>query len=748
MDKSGRVALELAAGYNTWDDFFKTSGLDAVRACAGNVWVVWNPQTLVLFRRLTYREAIRQLCAQFDRDGPDHGYNAMVSDSVGIWLGPRGQRRQPQTYSGSSAPAAALAEALRAHCAIAVGALRPFDGMPLKTSQALDHEACPLRVATQENQAVQLTLSIAKIVQGKNPREYFDPDEMAELEEGIRAFGVIEPIIVRPVPGTDLFELIAGERRCRAAKNVFGDTYDMPVVIREASDADSEAIALIENYHRAGMSVAEEARTAQRQLLRNRGDKAETARNLGWSRDVLEGRLALMACTPAVLKALAHRQIMLGHAELLAGVPPEKQDTVLSAIVAHKVPVAVLKAQLGQYVRRLADAIFDTAPCTGCSHNSARQAGLFSESLGEGYCQHPTHFDELTLQAVDARAAALKDEYPVIRVVKITDGFESLPVSAEGAFGVGDVQYASCQGCESFGCAVSAMPGSCGAVTRSLCFDADCNSLKVAAWRKVQRETVSGPAPLADRGLEKGRAHKGAKRTPGPVKPAAVQKASNQTPQRVVDHRIAQWRRWVANALMTQPERNHRVLIALALAGRGSDLRSEQFAKVADKLAGAASRFQSNLGGHLRRAHAIEADRLDKLVHAVTASAAFGVDVRNLELLLSYLEVDEARCFQLDKAFLDLFTMSELESLADELGLKRVMGQGFKAVRAGKKAEFIAALLAVKGFEYRGAVPQVMRYPRHDVIGANIDEQQTPPGDTGDGTADAQSDEETQALAA
>jgi ParB family chromosome partitioning protein len=88
---------------------------------------------------------------------------------------------------------------------------------------------------------------------------------------------------------------------------------------------------LIENYHRAGMSVAEEARTAQRQLLRNRGDKQETARNLGWSPDVLERRLALMACTPAVLKALTQRQIREGHAELLAGVPPEKQDTVLSA---------------------------------------------------------------------------------------------------------------------------------------------------------------------------------------------------------------------------------------------------------------------------------------------------------------------------------------------------------------------------------------------------------------------------------
>ena len=595
---------------------------------------------------------------------------------------------------------------------------------------------------------MQQTLPIARIVQGKNPREYFDPDEMAELEEGIRAFGVIEPIIVRSVPDGDLFEIIAGERRWRAAKNAFGDSYDMPVVVREASDADSEAIALIENYHRAGMSVAEEARTAQRQLLRNRGDKQETARNLGWSPDVLERRLALMACTPAVLKALTQRQIREGHAELLAGVPPEKQDTVLSAIVAHKVPVVVLKSQLGQYVRRLADAIFDTAPCTGCPHNSARQAGLFSESLGDGYCQHPTHFDELTLQAVDAKAAALKDEYPVIRIVKPTDGFTPLAVSAEGMLGVGDAQYVSCQGCQSFGCAVSAMPGTYGEVTRSLCFDAGCNSQKVAARRKAQRDADPKPEPLAGTSRKKSGAHKNGRHAPELARRALATQPSNQTPQRIVDHRITQWRRWAANALMTQPERNHRVLVALALAGRGSDLRSERFGKVVDKLAGAASRFQSDLAGHLRRAHAVDTDHLGKLVHAVTASAAFGVDVRNLELLLNYLEVDETRCFQLDKTFLDLFTMSELESLSEELGLKRAMGQGFKTARAGKKAEFVSALLAVKGFEYRGTVPQVIRYPRRAVIGAASDDPQTPQDATEDGLSDAQAVDEANTLAA
>lgn len=345
------------------------------------------------------------------------------------------------------------------------------------------------------NHPVTPTLPIARILQGKNPREYFDPVEMAELEEGIRAVGVIEPIVVRPIAGSDLFEIVAGERRWRAAKNVFGDAYDMPVVIKDVNDAGAEAMALIENHHRAAMSAAEEARVAQRQLLRNHGDKVETAACMGWTPEVLERRLALLACTPAVLKALTHRQIQLGHAELLCGVPPDMQDQVLAGLLAHKVPVAILKSQLGQYARRLADAIFDTAQCATCAHNSSRQAGLFAESIGEGHCQHPTHFDELTQQAVEAKASTLCVEYPVVQVIRPGDGFTALRVSAGGELGVGATQYAACQGCKSFGCAVSAMPGTYGVVTPSLCFDAACNSQKVAQWRKASREAAGPPAP-------------------------------------------------------------------------------------------------------------------------------------------------------------------------------------------------------------------------------------------------------------
>lgn len=570
----------------------------------------------------------------------------------------------------------------------------------------------------------QPTLPIRRIVQGKNPREYFDPDEMAELEEGIRAVGVLEPIVVRAIPGTDLYEIIAGERRWRAARNVFGDDYDMPVVIKDASDETAEAMSVIENYHRAAMSPAEEARAAQRQLLRQRGDKEETARLMGWSPEVLERRLALMACTPAVLKALTTRSIQLGHAELLSGIPPDKQDSVLSGILAQKVPVAVLKAQLGRFARRLADAIFDTAQCAGCAHNSARQAGLFAESLGEGYCQHPSHFEELTLQAVQARADALRDEYPVIHIVKVSDGFTPLPLTAEGDLGVGAPQYTSCQGCQSFGCAVSAMPGSYGEVTRSLCFDAACNSQKVALWRKAQRDARAAVAEATGKGASKGAAKgtgKAGKQSRPGVKTAAP--VTNHTPQRVVTHRLGEWRKWLAKGLMAQPQRSQRVLIALVLAGRGADLREAQFRNAFDRIAGSAASAAFGVRGGLQRADAAPEAHLERLLQAATASAAFGVNTSDLELLLNYAEVDEGRYFQWDKEFLDLFTMSELESLAVEVGLKKAMGTGFKAARASKKQEFIAALLKVPGFAYQGTVPAAMRYPRHAVVAVDGEQE-------------------------
>lgn len=592
----------------------------------------------------------------------------------------------------------------------------------------------------------QPTLPWHRIVQGKNPRTYFDPVEMAELEAGMRAAGrVLQPIIVRPIPGSDLFEVVAGERRWRSAGNVFGENYDMPVVIEALSDDEAEAFATIENHHRAPMSHADEAHAAQRTLMRCKGDKDEAAAVLGWKPEVLGRRLALLTCTPSVLEALTHRKIQLGHAELLAGVPPDKQDSVLVGVIERKVPVGVLKEQLGRFARRLADAIFDTGQCSACPHNSAQQCGLFDESLGEGFCQHPTHYDELTAQALDAKADGLREQYPVVRIVHASDAFTPLPVSADGALGVGPQQYAACQGCASFGCAVSALPGKLGDVTASLCFDAGCNARKISLWRKEQcasatdaQQTGAAPGSVAQPmdSLAKAAAGKSAKCAP----------SANQIPQRVLTYRVGEWRRWVARSLVAHPQRNQHVLIALTRYGHAGDARSAEYGEAMHRMgAGWNCKHGCGLADHLTQAERLAPEHLERLVQCVAASAAYGVNERDLLALLKYLEVDEARHFQWSKEFLELFTMSELESLANEVGLKKAMGSHFNAARASKKPEFIAALLKVPDFPYPGTVPAVMRYPRDASVPAEEEGEEGEGG--GEVHADAMQADEAQAVA-
>jgi PRTRC genetic system ParB family protein len=548
----------------------------------------------------------------------------------------------------------------------------------------------------------QPTFPISKIVQGKNPRTWFDPAKLAELERGLRAAGgVIQPITVRPVPESDLYEIVAGEYRWRGAKNVFGESYEMPVVFRELNDTEAESIAVIENHHRDAMSVADEAQAAKRQMMRLHGDKEEAANSLGWTLHTLERRLALLTCTPAVLEALTQRKIKLGHAELLAGVPSEKQGGVLAAVLKNNVPVAVLKGQLGQFSRRLDEAIFDTAQCTECTHNSARQSGLFDESLGDGYCQHPSHYDELILKAVEEKAASLRDEYPQVRIVKDGDGTTLLPLTGDGELGVGSDQHGQCKGCASFGCAVSNTPGNYGEVTHSLCFDAACHSQKVAFWRKAQRKTNA-----ADDTVPTGQNVPSTKKAPSP-------KPTNQTSQRIVEYRLRAWRKWLASALMAQPDRNERVLIALASTERAKCVSSKEFLIAASGIAGQELMHgRVGLNAALQQADTLPPEQTKRLLHAATASAAFGVDECDLLALLNYLKVDEKAYFKWDKAFLELFTMNELEALARQTGLYAAMGILYKNARAKKKPDFITSLLSVHGFAYGENIPAVMCYPR------------------------------------
>jgi ParB family chromosome partitioning protein len=147
----------------------------------------------------------------------------------------------------------------------------------------------------------------------RQPRSTFDDEPLEALATSIREVGILQPIVIRRADAG--FELIAGERRLRAAKLVGLAT--IPAVVRESDDADSLREALIENIHREDLNPVELAE-AFRELLEDLGLKQETlADRLGVSRSHIANTIRLLALPPQVQSLLAQRKIQAGHGRAL-----------------------------------------------------------------------------------------------------------------------------------------------------------------------------------------------------------------------------------------------------------------------------------------------------------------------------------------------------------------------------------------------------------------------------------------------
>ena len=151
------------------------------------------------------------------------------------------------------------------------------------------------------------------------PRRRFDEAELEELAASVRAKGVLQPILVRPAMHIGEFQIIAGERRWRAAQ--LAGLRVVPALVRELSDAESLEIAIIENVQRADLSPIEEAE-GYRALVEAHGrTQAEVAELVGKSRVHVTNALRLLQL-PAAAQALVQAgDITAGHARALVGVP-------------------------------------------------------------------------------------------------------------------------------------------------------------------------------------------------------------------------------------------------------------------------------------------------------------------------------------------------------------------------------------------------------------------------------------------
>lgn len=154
----------------------------------------------------------------------------------------------------------------------------------------------------------------------QQPRSVFDAEAFAELVHSVREFGVLQPIVVRP-KGED-FELIMGERRLRAAKEV--GLPAIPAVVRETADENMLRDALLENLHRANLNPLEEA-SAYKQLLEDFGStQEELADRLGRSRPQITNTLRLLRLPLDVQGKVAAGVLSAGHARALLGAPNEE----------------------------------------------------------------------------------------------------------------------------------------------------------------------------------------------------------------------------------------------------------------------------------------------------------------------------------------------------------------------------------------------------------------------------------------
>ena len=168
------------------------------------------------------------------------------------------------------------------------------------------------------------------------PRSVFDEDKLAELADSIRAQGVVQPVVVRPV-GDDEYELIAGERRWRAAQIAGID--DIPAVVRDVPDEVSVAMALIENIQREDLNPLEEA-TALRRLIDDfQMTHQEAADAVGRSRAAVSNLLRLLELMQEVKDMIDMCLIEMGHARALLSLDDDLQVQAAREVVRKRLSV-------------------------------------------------------------------------------------------------------------------------------------------------------------------------------------------------------------------------------------------------------------------------------------------------------------------------------------------------------------------------------------------------------------------------
>jgi ParB family chromosome partitioning protein len=200
------------------------------------------------------------------------------------------------------------------------------------------------------------------------PRIDLRTESLQELADSMRSQGVIQPIVVRPLPGlggtAQRYEIIAGERRWRAAQ--LANLSNIPAVVRHVPDDAAIAMALIENIQRENLNPLEEARALDRLIREFNVTHQQAADAVGRSRATVSNLLRLLELSPETAKLVEERAIEMGHARALLGLPDKRKQSEVAALIARKgISVRETEALVRRMMQPPAERDSDSAGATG-----------------------------------------------------------------------------------------------------------------------------------------------------------------------------------------------------------------------------------------------------------------------------------------------------------------------------------------------------------------------------------------------
>lgn len=260
------------------------------------------------------------------------------------------------------------------------------------------------------------TIPLDRIQVSTNVRKRFDQAAIKELAENIKQLGIINPITVRPSPTTAGYELVAGERRYRAALSI--PLLDVPVRILELTDAQALEYQAAENIHRRDLTAIEEAHAYKTLLDAKRYTVAELASVVNKSEGLVYRALRLLELPAAVLEAIEDGKLTPAHGHQILRVPEgeAREDAVKYCLEDDEAPTAKsltnyinnrLGSDLGSACFPLGKPYAGEVACQACPYNSGNQDQLFPGAV-KGSCTNTPCYQKKTDAYWDARVAALK----------------------------------------------------------------------------------------------------------------------------------------------------------------------------------------------------------------------------------------------------------------------------------------------------------------------------------------------------